>query len=109
MNLEAEQNDEKSSMKIKVPKRDEDGKPIKGFFQKIQSTFMKTVDTFNTNFNKWMKEHFKDGASGIAGWAKELFEKIGIDVDGYALRFHTHSVAPFPMKISNNTLHTRIV
>ena len=62
--------------------RDEDGKPIKGFFQKIQSTFMKTVDTFNTNFNKWMKEHFKDGASGIAGWAKEIFEKIGIDVDG---------------------------
>ena len=62
--------------------RDEDGKPIKGFFQKIQSTFMKTVDTFNTNFNKWMKEHFKDGASGISGWTKELFEKIGIDVDG---------------------------
>lgn len=28
MNLEAEQNDEKSSMKIKVPKRDEDGKLV---------------------------------------------------------------------------------
>ena len=62
--------------------KDEDGRPIKGFFQKIQSTFKKTVETFNTNFNKWMKKHFKDGASGFAGWAKTLFEKIGVDVDG---------------------------
>ena len=62
--------------------KDEDGRPIKGFFQKIQSTFKKTVETFNTNFNKWMKEHLKDGASGITGWTKKLFEKIGIDVDG---------------------------
>lgn len=61
--------------------KDENGKPIKGFFQKIESSFKKAADSFNTNINKWMKKYFKDGASGIIGWTKELFDKIGINVD----------------------------
>lgn len=61
--------------------KDENGKPIKGFFQKIENTFYKVVDNFNNNFNKWMKKYFKDGASGIAGWAKEALELAGFDVN----------------------------
>ena len=61
--------------------KDENGKPIKGFFQKVENTFYKVVDNFNNNFNKWMKKYFKDGASGIAGWAKEALELAGFDVN----------------------------
>ena len=61
--------------------KDENGKPIKGFFQKVENTFYKVVDNFNNNFNKWMKRYFKDGASGIAGWAKEALELAGFDVN----------------------------
>ena len=61
--------------------KDENGKPIKGFFQKVENTFYKVVDNFNNNFNKWMKRYFKDGASGVAGWAKEALELAGFDVE----------------------------
>ena len=61
--------------------KDENGKPIKGFFQKVENTFFKVVDNFNNNFNKWMKRYFKDGASGVAGWAKEALELAGFDVE----------------------------
>ena len=61
--------------------KDENGKPIKGFFQKVENTFFKVVDNFNNNFNKWMKKYFKDGASGVAGWAKEALELAGFDVE----------------------------
>ena len=63
--------------------KDENGKPIKGFFQKVENTFYKVVDNFNNNFNKWMKKYFKDGASGIAGWAKEALELAGFDVNDF--------------------------
>lgn len=61
--------------------KDENGKPIKGFFQKVENTFYKVVDNFNNNFNKWMKKYFKDGTSGVAGWAKEALELAGFDVN----------------------------
>ena len=60
--------------------KDQNGKPIKGFFQKINSEFTKVAENFNNRFNEWMKDNLSDGAKGlkkaIGDISKEYF---GID------------------------------
>lgn len=60
--------------------KDENGKPINGFFEKIESTFMKFADRMNNSFNEWMKRYFHEGVSGVGSWVKDLLEMAGFDV-----------------------------
>ena len=67
--------------------KDENGKPINGFFEKISSTFVKVSNKLNTTFNKLMEKYLSDGFSSIGFKIKNSLKNKGIDTDSINEKF----------------------